>query len=91
MVDGQEHFTHLSQQIEESKHAYTTSGRIWMSILERWWEYRGFRINEQALMSGRLGGLEIQGDEKVPAVHESVQSPSPQKCSAKGKERAVER
>lgn len=30
------------------------------------------------------------GDERVPAVHASIQSPSPQKCSAKSKGRAVE-
>ena len=41
-------------------------------------------------MSGGLGGMEMDGDEEVPTVHVTVQSPSPQKRSSKGKERAVE-
>ena len=38
-------------------------------------------------MSGGLGGMEMDEDEEV---HVAVQSPSPQKRSTKGKERAVE-
>jgi hypothetical protein len=51
---------------------------------------RGFRTRERVPMSGGLGGMEMDGDEEVPVVHVTVQSPGPQKRSTKGKERAVE-
>jgi len=92
-VDGQEHFTHLLQQAKESNHAYTTSGRIRkgrdfdLGPLVR--STRKFRTRERAPMSGGLSGMEMDGD-AVPVVHVTVQCPSPQKRSTKGKERAVE-
>ena len=90
-VDGQEHFTHLSQQTEESNHTYTTSGRMRkgrdLDLGPLVGSARGFRIRERVPMSGGLGGMEMDEDEEV---HVAVQSPSPQKRSAKDKERAVE-
>ena len=55
--------------------------------MDRWWEYEG--VSDRVPMSGGLGGMEIDGDE-VPVVHVTVQSASPQKRSAKGKESAME-
>jgi hypothetical protein len=93
-VDGQEHFTQISQQTEESHHAYATSGRMRkgrdLDLGPLVGSTRGFRTRERVPMSGGLGGMEMDGDEEVPVVHVTVQSPGPQKRSTKGKERAVE-
>jgi hypothetical protein len=94
-VDGQEHFTRLSQQqTEESNHAYTRSGRILkgrdIDLGPLVGSTRGFRTKEKVPMGGGLGGMEMDRDEEVPVVHVSVQSLTPQRRSTKGKEKALE-
>jgi len=93
-VDGQEHFTHLVQQTEESNHTYTTSGRMRkgrdLDLGPLVGSTRGFRTRERVPMSGGLGGMEMDGDEEVPVVQVTIQSPSPHRRGTKGKERAVE-
>jgi len=84
LVDGQEHFMRLSQQ-----HAYTTSGRIHegrdIDLGPLVGSTRGFRTKERVLMSGGLGGMQMDGDVEAPVVHVSVQSPTPQRRSTQGK------
>lgn len=55
--------------------------------MDRWWGVQGVSDQGAGADEWRVGWV---GDEEVPVVHSSVQSPIPQKCSAKNKERAVE-
>jgi len=77
-VNGEEHFTHLPQQTEESNHACTTSGRIRegrdIDLGPLVGSTRGFLTKERVPMSGGLGRMEMDGDEVVPVVHVTVQN-----------------
>lgn len=50
----------------------------------------GFRTQGRVPMNGGLGRSEMNKEGQVPTMHASIQSLSPQTCSAKSKGRAVE-